>query len=76
MLLHAYLLLKAPRGIENGQLLQYGQAYQLNYRMNVKMMAVRMCVLRNSAKTETFAPQNNRAMERNVNFLLIATVHA
>ena len=32
-----------------------------------------MCVLRNGAKTEMIAPQNNRAMERNINFLLTAT---
>ena len=31
-------------------------------------------VLWNGAKTETFAPQNDHAMERNINFLLTATV--
>ena len=38
-------------------------------------MDARTRVLWNGAKTETFAPQNDRAMERNVNFLLTATVH-
>ena len=33
-----------------------------------------MHVLRSGAKTETFAPQNDRAMERNINFLLTAAV--
>ena len=60
--------------IENGQLLQYGHAYQLNDRTNVKTMDARMRVLRNGAKMETFAPQNDRATERDVNFLLTATV--
>ena len=60
--------------IENSQLLQYGHAYQLNDRTNVKTMDARTRVLWNGAKTETFAPQNDRAMERNVNFLLTATV--
>ena len=60
--------------IENGQLLQYGHAYQLNNRTNVKTMDMRTRVLRNDAKTETFAPQNDRATEWNVNFLLTATV--
>ena len=31
-------------------------------------------VLRNGAKTETFAPQNDRTTEWNVNFLLTAAV--
>ena len=60
--------------IENGQLLQYGHTYQLNDHTNVKTMDARTRVLRNGAKTETFAPQNDRATERNVNFLLTATV--
>ena len=38
------------------------------------MMDARMCVLRNGAKTEIIAPQNDRAMEWNVNFLLTATI--
>ena len=59
--------------IENGQLLPYGHAYQLNNRTNVKTMDARMRILRNGAKTETFAPQNDRA-ERNVIFLLSTTV--
>ena len=51
--------------IENGQLLQYGHAYQLNDRTNTKTMDARMRVLRNGAITETFAPRNDRATERN-----------
>ena len=31
-------------------------------------------VPRNGVKTETFSPQNDHAMELNVNFLLTATV--
>ena len=66
-----------PRGIENGQLLQYSHAYQLSTCTNVKMMDVCRAyspVLRNGVKTETFSPQNNRATELNVNFLLTSTV--
>ena len=48
--------------------------YQLNDHVNVKTMDARMCVLSNGAKTEMIAPQNDRAMERNVNFLLTATI--
>ena len=33
-----------------------------------------MCVLQNCVKTETVAPQNDRATDWNVNFLLTATV--
>ncbi len=77
MLLHGSRLLKSsflPRSTENGQLLQYGHAYQLSVRANVKTMYARAGVLRNGAKTETLSPQNDRAMKRNVNFLLAATV--
>jgi hypothetical protein len=77
VLLHGSRLLKSsflPRGIENGQLLQYGHAYQLSVRGNVKTMYARARVLRNSAKTETLSPQNDRATKRNVNFLLAATI--
>jgi hypothetical protein len=38
-------------------------------------MYARACVLRNSVKTETLSPQNNRTTKWNVNFLLAATVH-
>ena len=51
--------------IENSQLLQYGHAYQLNDRTNVKTMDARTLVLCNSVKTETVAPQNDRATEWN-----------
>ena len=34
-----------------------------------------MHVLRNGMKTEMVAPQNDRAMEQNMNFLLTATVY-
>ena len=61
--------------IENGQLLQYGHAYQLNDRTNVKTMDTGMRILRNGVKTDTFTPQNDCATEQNVNFLLTATVH-
>ena len=54
--------------IENGQLLQYGHAYQLNDRVNVKMMDAHVRVLRNSVKTETVISQNHRATEQKVNF--------
>ena len=60
--------------IENSRLLQYSHTYQLNDRTNIKTMDVRRHVLRNDAKMETFAPQNDHAMERNINFLLTATV--
>ena len=76
MLLRAYFS-KAGNfhaAIENSQLLQYGHAYQLNDHTNMKMMDVHTRVLWNSAKMETFAPQNDRATERNINFLLTATV--
>ena len=55
--------------IENCQLLLYGHTYQLNSRTNIKMMDARTCVLWNGAKMKTFAPQNNRAMKQNVNFI-------
>jgi hypothetical protein len=37
-------------------------------------MYVRARVLRNGVKMEMLSPQNDRAMKRNVNFLLAATV--
>ena len=61
--------------IENGQLLQYGHAYQIKQSHERKTMDARMRVLQNGAKTKTFAPQNDHAMERNINFLLTTTVH-
>ena len=36
--------------IESNQLLQYGHAYQLNNRANIKTMDARVHVLRNGAK--------------------------
>ena len=77
MLLHAYLLLESsnlPAAIKNGQLLQYGHAYQLNDRANVKTMDARAPVLHNGTKTEMVAPQNDRPTEWSVNFLLTTTV--
>ena len=53
--------------IENSQLLQYGHAYQLNNRANVKMDA-RVRVLRISVKMETVTSQNHCATEQKVNF--------
>ena len=47
---------------------------KLNNRTNVKTMDVRTRVLWNGAKTEMFAPQNDCATERNINFLLTAIV--
>jgi hypothetical protein len=76
-LLRGSRLLKSlflPRGIENGQLLQYSHAYQLSGRANMETMDARARVLWNGAKTETLSPRNNRTTERNVNFLLAATV--
>ena len=73
MLLRACLLLETSFLPHGSQLLQYGHAYQLNDHTNVKMDAC-MPVLRNGAKMETVAPQNDHAMEWNVNFLLTATV--
>ena len=61
--------------IEDGQLSQYGHAYQLNDCMNIKMMDARTCVLWNGARMVMFAPQNDLATEQNINFLLTATVH-
>jgi hypothetical protein len=63
-----------PRGTENSQLLQYGHAYQLSLRANVKTMYARARVLQNGVKTETLSPQNDRGTKRNVNFLLATTV--
>ena len=63
-----------PHGIENGQLLQYGHAYQLRVCTNIIMMdaqvCVYSCVLHNGMKTETFSPQNDRITELNVNFFI------
>ena len=55
--------------IKNCQLLLYGHTYQLNDRTDIKMMDARTCILWNSAKTETFAPQNDHAMKQSVNFI-------
>ena len=64
-----------PRGIENGQLLQYDHA---SICTNVKTMNVRMCayscVLQNGVKMETLSPQNDRITELNVKLLLTTTV--
>ena len=62
MLLRAYLLQVFHMAIENGQLLKYGHAYQLNDHMNVKIMDTRVRVLRNGTKMETVAPQNDHPM--------------
>ena len=61
--------------IENSQLLQYGHAYQLNDRTNVKTMDACVHVLYKGAKMKTVTPQNDRPTERNINFLLTATVY-
>jgi hypothetical protein len=77
VLLRGSRLLKSsflPRGTENGQLLQYGHAYQLSVRANIKTMYAHACILLNGVKTETLSPQNDRATKQNVNFLLAATV--
>ena len=50
--------------IENSQLLQYGHAYQLNDRVNVKMDAC-VRILRNSVKTETVVAMNAEPHEEN-----------
>jgi hypothetical protein len=76
-LLRGSRLLKSlflPRGIENGQLLQYSHAYQLSGHANVKTMDARARVLWNGTKMEMLSPQNNRTTKWNVNFLLAATV--
>ena len=39
-----------PRGIENGQLLQYSHAYQLSVCANVKTMDAHACVLPRTAE--------------------------
>ena len=69
----ALKLESSMRQSRNGQLLQYGHAYQLNDRMNVKTTDMRMHVLRNRVKRETVAPQNDRATEQNVNFIKLTS---
>jgi hypothetical protein len=67
-LLRGSRLLKSlflPRGIENGQLLQYGHAYQLSGRVNVKMMdartsAMEQCENRNAITSKRSYNQTER----------------
>ena len=47
---------------------------RLHERKNDGCTCAYSTVPQNGVKTETFSPQNNRATELNVNFLLIATV--
>ena len=63
-----------PCGIKNGRLLQYSHAYQAIAQTKMIDVCVRtrtVCVriLRNSVKTETFAPENDCTMKQNVNFI-------
>ena len=64
----ASLKLESSMWQSRSQLYHYSHSYQLNNHVNVKTMDTYMCTFCNGAKTETVAPQDDRAMEWNVNF--------
>jgi hypothetical protein len=59
-----------PRGIENGQLLQYGHAYQLIVRANVKAIDVRAREYCMHAERCKNGNATNRTTQQNVNFFI------
>ena len=77
VLLHAYLLLESsnlPHGNREWSIIAVWSCLPIERLHELKKLDACTCALRNGVKTETFAPQNDRATEPNVNFLLTATV--
>ena len=58
--------------IENGQLLQYGHAYQLYDRVNVTTMDTHVHILHNGAKTENYLLPYSRKFLRGPIFAVFA----